>query len=276
MGWVNNGTARSLKITVDKQVGGNQAQGYTITYNGQLAGSTWGNPSYLALTDEEMQQLSAADFTTRYNDFVAYVESIEAGLDFTTDIVGDGATKYDPTVCLSTTTTTVYVPPPVYAFAIKYGTYSNDVCTGTSSIVYSSVQVPVVGTILYTNATLTSPWTTSGGEHILFVSPVIYEQFAVQVSITTGAIVAITTFDCGAITPVWVQITAPLGWGATINTACSAATGTYYGNNANFALSTTISATSAGLVTLGGYYSDGTNWKYTSDGTNFILGGACS
>lgn len=200
MAYVNNGTARSLKITVDKQVGGNQVAPERI-YNGQLAGSSWGNPSYLVLTDLEMQQLSTADFNTRYADFVAYVESVESGLDFGTDIVGDGATKYDPYTCLATTTTTQTTVAPVYAFSIKYGQYPVDVCSGTVDLVYSNVSSPVAGTTLYKDVAMTTPWNTVGGEHVLFVSPVIHGQLAVEVSISTGVIAQITTFDCGGVTP---------------------------------------------------------------------------
>ena len=59
MGWVNNGTARSLKITVTKTVGGNQSTPETI-YNGQLGGSTWGydDVTYPPLTDEEIIETS--------------------------------------------------------------------------------------------------------------------------------------------------------------------------------------------------------------------------
>lgn len=196
MAYINNGTNRSLYITIDKQVGGNQVQGYPVTYNGQNA-----FPGYLILTDEEVRQLSTVDFDTRYDAFEAYVESIEDGVKFDTDIVGDGATKYDPDVCLATTTTTYTTAAPVYAFSIKYGQYPVDVCSGTAYVVYSSVQVPVAGTILYKDLALTDAWDTTNGEHILFVSPVIYGELAVEVSLTTGAIVQVTTFDCGGVTP---------------------------------------------------------------------------
>ena len=100
MAWVNNGTSRSLKFTVNKSVGGNQVQGYPKTYDGQQA-----FPGYATLTDTEARQLSDAEFTTRYNALVAYVESLEAGLDVATDTVGDGATKSDPSCVITTTTT---------------------------------------------------------------------------------------------------------------------------------------------------------------------------
>jgi hypothetical protein len=104
MAYVNNGTSRSLRVSVNKVVGGNQVQGYPKVYDGQDA-----FPGYAALTDEEMRQLSDVDFDTRYAAFVVYVESIEGGLDFDTDISGSGATKADPD-CLPVTTTTTLVP----------------------------------------------------------------------------------------------------------------------------------------------------------------------
>lgn len=100
MAYINNGISRSLKVAITKKIGGVTVLGYPKTYDGQGA-----FPGYLALTDTQFAQLSDADFTTRYNDFVNYVEFVEAGVDFATDIVGDGATKTDPT-CLETTTST--------------------------------------------------------------------------------------------------------------------------------------------------------------------------
>jgi len=104
-GWVNNGTSRSLKVTVDKQVGGNPVQGYPKTYDGQQA-----FPGYAALTDEEARRLTSSQFTTRYNAFVIYVESIEVGADFDTDVVGTGAIIASDPNCLATTTTTTAAP----------------------------------------------------------------------------------------------------------------------------------------------------------------------
>ncbi len=104
MAYEFNGITRSLKVSVNKIVDGFQAQGYPRTYDGRQAGNTWGNPSFAALTYDELSQLSDADFTTRYNAFKSYVEFVE-GCNFATDVVGDGATKSGPWCFLTTTTT---------------------------------------------------------------------------------------------------------------------------------------------------------------------------
>lgn len=102
-------------MSVNRTLGGVTVQGYPKTYDGQ---NYWGNPTYPTLTDTQMKQLSESDFAFRYADFVAYVESVESGLDFTYDIVGDGAIKTDSnclttttTIPVTTTTTTVTVIP---------------------------------------------------------------------------------------------------------------------------------------------------------------------
>jgi hypothetical protein len=271
MAYENNGTARSLYFTVNKQVGGNDVIGYPHTYNGQ---NSWGDILYPTLTDNQVRQLSDGAFAARYAAFVAYVEGIESGLDFATDIFGNGATKYDPSNCGITTTTTAGVPP-VYAFSIKYGKYPVDVCNGIDAVVYTDTQLPIAGTTLYKNAALTQKWNTINGEHIRLVSPVIYGTKAIEVNLSTGKITSVTIFDCSGVTPVCVQISEQLGWGGTPAMACSAVRDTYYGNSTSFETTTTISASPSCLVTLGGYYSNGTIWKYTSDGVNFISSGTC-
>jgi len=73
-----------------------------------------------------------------------------------------------------------------------------------------------------------------------------------------------------------VQISDQLGWSnVSGNDACGQLKDTYFGNNTNFALTTRISANNSCTVTLGGYYSNGSIWKYTLDGNNFISGGTC-
>lgn len=108
MGYINNGKERSLQITVTKKLGGNVIQGYPRTYNGQ---ESWGDPGYPTLTDTEVRRLTDSEFDARYQAFKAYVESIEAGVSFTTDIQGDGAIR-DNAACTSTTTlpTTTVAP----------------------------------------------------------------------------------------------------------------------------------------------------------------------
>ncbi len=73
-----------------------------------------------------------------------------------------------------------------------------------------------------------------------------------------------------------VQISDQLGYSfLNSSDACIQSRDTYFGNNSSFELSTRISANNVCDVTLGGYYSNGVIWKYTSDGMNFITQGIC-
>lgn len=253
MGYVNNGTERSLKIEVNKKVGGNQVQGYPKTYDGQEA-----FPGYSALTDLQARQLSDADFTTRYDDFVSYVESIEGGLDFDTDIVGDGATRANAE-CLSVTTTTTSTTTvaPVYAFSIRYGNYSVDACNGSTSVVYSNKSKPGIGDFLYKNAGLTQPWDVVGGSSILFVSPKIYADQVVSVAVVNsgaydpGEIISLTGFYCDdVVTPV-VTTTTTEALAPALRVDMFQADGTYVSNITN---GSTVNMLSSGYGSTGGTY----------------------
>lgn len=202
MGYANTGFERSLTVSITKTAGGNVVQGYPKTYNGQNA-----FPGYLAITDTEMARLSDGDFTTRYNAFVAYVESIESGSDFDTDIVGDGATRFNPSVCLATTTTTTTEAPVVsYPFVVTYANTAAEACTKSSAIAYAEVATPTIGTVLYEDSNLTQAWDL--GTFVRFNSPVIAEfgTYVVAVSATAtaayakGEIMLKTTTDCAATT----------------------------------------------------------------------------
>ena len=106
MAYVNNGTARSLTITVNKTIGGVQQIGYPKVYNGELAFL-----SYSALTTAEFKQLTNSEYNTRLAAFKSYVESIEAGIDVDNDAT-NSATKTDLVSCPvpPTTTTTTAAP----------------------------------------------------------------------------------------------------------------------------------------------------------------------
>ena len=180
MAYVNNGTERSLRVSVYKKVGGNYVQGYPKTYDGQ---QSWGNPGYPTLTDTEARQLSDAEFSARLLAFKTYVEGIEAGADFNTDIVGDGAIRSNTGVCLPTTTTT---QPDVFSFSVKYSTYPIGACTGVSDTAYSNKQFPGVGDFLYQDSSLSVPWTK--GAAILMVNPNLYGTKTVLIAVvTTGS-----------------------------------------------------------------------------------------
>lgn len=194
MAYVNNGTERSLKVAVNKIVGGNQVQGYPKTYDGQVS---WGNLSYPTLTDEQFRQLSEGDFTVRYNAFVAYVEAVENGADFDTDITGDGAIRSGAS-CISTTTTTAALES--YSFAVKYGTYPINACNGAVGLAFAATPVPGVGTVLYKDAGLTQRWDL--GAAVLFVSPALYGNEVAGVAVVdtdvydVGEIMLLTGYIC--------------------------------------------------------------------------------
>jgi hypothetical protein len=78
-------------------------------------------------------------------------------------------------------------------------------------------------------------------------------------------------------TPSCVQISEPLRYSyISANDACAKIiTSVYFGNNISFASTTKISKNGGCTPSLGGWYSNGSIWKYTSDGINFISSGVC-
>lgn len=191
MAYVNNGDERSLRISVYKKVGGNYVQGYPVVYDGQ---NSWGDPIYPTLTDTELRQLSNSEFNDRYNAFISYVITQEPGINFNTDIVGDGAIRTNTGVCLPTTTTTV---APVWEFDIKYGFWPINACTGTVSKAYSNKQFPGVGDFLYRDSALSEPWNLSNGPAILITNPAIYGTKTILMAVVDTA-----EYDQGEITDV--------------------------------------------------------------------------
>ena len=104
MAYVYTGTKRSLTFTLTKTVGGVTQVGYPKTYDGRLA-----FPGYAAITDTEAAQLTTNQYNARLAAFQAYVESIEAGFESSTDMA-NASTASDPATCpppVTTTTTTV-------------------------------------------------------------------------------------------------------------------------------------------------------------------------
>ena len=74
-----------------------------------------------------------------------------------------------------------------------------------------------------------------------------------------------------------VQFSEGIGWDYYAPlTACSSTPDIYYGDNIDFSLSTKISASSACTVTVAGYFSNGTIWRYSPDGMTFTANGTCS
>ncbi|MBN2661597.1 MAG: hypothetical protein JXR54_10050 [Tannerellaceae bacterium] len=201
MAYVNNGTERSLKVTVYKKVGGNYVQGYPKVYDGQ---QSWGDAGYPILTDLEARQLTASEFSDRLAAFKAYVATLEPGVDFNDDLIGDGAIRSNTGVCLPTTTTTMQ---PVWSFAVKYATSAvlPSACGGVVDTAYSNKQFPGVGDYLYADASLTTPWAKGG--YVLITSPAIYGTKQVLVAVVNtgtyniGEIIDTANgFDCSTYT----------------------------------------------------------------------------
>ena len=93
---------------------------------------------------------------------------------------------------------------------------------------------------------------------------------------TTGYAATTTNYTPTTTVNLCVQISEQLGWSAVSGSdACTQVRDIYYGNDASFAATTKISASNTCLPTLGGYYSNGSIWKYTFDGINFITQGTC-
>lgn len=206
MAYVNNGTERSLKVSVYKKVGGNYVQGYPKVYDGQ---NSWGNPSYPTLTDIQARQLSDAEFSDRLLAFKMYVESIESGADFDTDIVGDGAIRSNEGVCLPTTTTTAQ---PVWSFSVRYSASPVETCIGgVSDTAYSSKQFPGVGDFIYADSSLSIPW--AKGPAVLLTNPSIYGNKITFVAVVdtveydVGEIIAVNFYDCDTIGTTTIPVT---------------------------------------------------------------------
>ena len=114
MAYVNTGSKRSLKFTLEKSISSVVQPGYPKTYNGQVS---WGNPSYPTLTDTQFKQLTDSQYIARKNAFLSYVESVEPGFsrneDFTnvSEVTDETACPPPPTTTTVavTTTTTVAV-----------------------------------------------------------------------------------------------------------------------------------------------------------------------
>lgn len=170
MAYVNNGISRSLKVQVSKSLGGSVVQGYPKTYDGQ---KSWGNPTYPTLTDLEARRLSDADFNARYNAFVEYVQSLEPTLDFSQDIVGDGAIKTDPS-CLPVTTTTTTTTVAVVEIDISND--SEDENTVIESVQINAQAIPGASFPIEAGDSDTDGYTEDTG----------FQNFLVEITTTTG------------------------------------------------------------------------------------------
>jgi hypothetical protein len=174
----------------------------------------------------------------------------------------------------------------VNAFYCLWTMILASVCdVGYSGVCYSNSTDPDVGDYFYKDSALSQPWDLGSLVYI----PTANSGTSYAVSIVDdsqykkGFIMAKMDFTCTGSTSGYtgstscVQITDPLKFSFLSGAdACSQVlTDTYYGNNSDFATSTTISANNLCTNTLGGYFSNGVIWKYTADGNNFISSGSC-
>lgn len=81
-----------------------------------------------------------------------------------------------------------------YSYQIKYGSWPLDACNGTPATVYSDSASPTVGSRIYVDDTLTTPWTTAGGSGVYFVDTQFFGQYPVGVAIAEGP-----TYELGEI-----------------------------------------------------------------------------
>jgi len=89
MAYVNNGNYRCKILNVDKKLNGISMVGYpkeyyiTATFN-----------EFLALSDEQFQQLSDADYQTRLAAFYQYIDAQEGDIDSANYIYAEGEEPY--------------------------------------------------------------------------------------------------------------------------------------------------------------------------------------
>ena len=76
----NTGKQRSLTMIVNKTIAGLQAEGYPRTYYGRNE-FTYNAIVYPAIEPLTMATMPVGDYETRLAEFIAYVETIETGLD---------------------------------------------------------------------------------------------------------------------------------------------------------------------------------------------------
>ena len=91
MAYINTGYARNKTLTVTK---GTYSQRYDI-----CTGFTWSGRTYASLSDEGFAQLSDADYEQRRAAFIAYVYSLEDGLQTDCPDLTQGSVEYDTVLC---------------------------------------------------------------------------------------------------------------------------------------------------------------------------------
>jgi hypothetical protein len=142
---IYSGYKRSLKCYVSKKLNGVEDVGYPKSYptatdiaNGYF---TYNAIQYDIPTPTELSSMSQAAYDSLLATFKLYVESIESGASFTTDVIVD-ATLYDPSGCAveiptttsTTTTTTTEIEP-----SASYGITSDGEGHGSTQTVFTVI-----------------------------------------------------------------------------------------------------------------------------------------
>lgn len=91
MAYINTGYARNASLTVTR---GSYSQSYDIR-----AGFTYGGTTYPSLSNDGFAQLSDGDYERRRADFIAYVYSLEPGLQTDCPDLTQGSVEYDTVLC---------------------------------------------------------------------------------------------------------------------------------------------------------------------------------
>lgn len=91
MAYINTGYARNASLTVTR---GSYSQSYDIR-----AGFTYGGTTYPSLSNDGFAQLSDDDYERRRADFIAYVYSLEPGLQTDCPDLTQGSVEYDTVLC---------------------------------------------------------------------------------------------------------------------------------------------------------------------------------
>lgn len=91
MAYVNNGWTRKKKLTLTK---GTYTRTYVFTNKFVHAGKT-----YQQISDTVFQQMPEADYEIRRAAFIAYVYSLEAGLESDCPDMTIGSTESNPFMC---------------------------------------------------------------------------------------------------------------------------------------------------------------------------------
>jgi len=113
MGYEVTGFARSLTIRVYKMAYGSVVSGYPKSYDGKtnIDFLAYYSPLYSSISDDEMAKVSLVDFNARLNDFKAWLETIEDGLDFNTALIfADEDARIASDDCGTTSSTTTILP----------------------------------------------------------------------------------------------------------------------------------------------------------------------